>query len=268
MTWLRHGGIRITPENRIIHFRKRQMDPKHLDELVTLEETYWWHVAKRKLICNLLARHFPAPGRLLEGGIGSARNLLQFRDLGYDVAGFDISSDAVQRARMRGLDNVKLHDLSQPWPVEDGSLRVVVLLDVLEHLPNPIEVLRDMARTLEPNGGIVLTVPAIPWLYGDWDRALGHFCRYSPRLLRAQAAEAGLRIMSLGHWNSFTLPAAVIVRGWQRWTPVQGRAAEFPRVSSVTNCLLLQFAGIERWVTTTAGIPVPCGLSLVAVLTR
>ncbi len=243
------------------------MDPRHLDELAVLEETYWWHIAKRKLAASLLTRYFPTPGRLLEGGVGSAGNLQHFRELGYEVAGFDISDVAVERARSRGLTDVRVHDLTKPWPVGNGSLDVVVMLDVLEHLSNPVDVLRDVARTLRPGGGIVVTVPAIPWLFGDWDRALGHFRRYTSRLLRQQATEAGLNVMSLGHWNSFTLPAAVIVRSWQRLAPRHNRAAEFPRVGPITNSLLLCCADMERWVSS-ARLPVPCGLSLFAVLMR
>ena len=58
------------------------MDPSHLQELVTLEDSYWWHVAKRQLVTRLLQRYCPPPGRLVEGGIGSGRNLVEFSELG------------------------------------------------------------------------------------------------------------------------------------------------------------------------------------------
>ncbi len=64
------------------------MDPSHLTQLVELEDNYWWHIAKRKLVLRLLQRFAPAPGRLVEGGIGSGRNLVEFSRLGYDVTGF------------------------------------------------------------------------------------------------------------------------------------------------------------------------------------
>src|SRR3954464_12126816 len=46
------------------------MDPKHLEELIAVERGYWWHVAKRELVLEVLGRHFPPPARLVEGGIG------------------------------------------------------------------------------------------------------------------------------------------------------------------------------------------------------
>jgi len=240
------------------------MDATHLEELIQLEDSYWWHVAKRQLVSELLAEHFPPPGKLVEGGVGSARNLIEFRAAGYEVAGLDVMPAAVAHARQRGVDEVFEHDLGEPWPLAEASTRVVVLLDVLEHLADPVTVLRHARRTLEPGGGIVLTVPAYRWLFGDWDRSLGHFRRYSSRELRRQAAEAGFQVSWLSYWNAFTLPAACSVRGYQRCFPRQ-RTAEFPRVRPATNAMLLGMANAERWLMRKTGVP--CGLSLVAVLT-
>lgn len=241
------------------------MQASHLDELIELEDNYWWHVAKRRLVVELLGRHFPAPGRLVEGGVGSARNLSEFRELGYEVSGLDIMPEAVEHARSRGLDDVRHHDLGEPWPFPPSSVRVVVLLDVLEHLADPVAVLGHIRTILEPGGGVIVTVPAYKWLYGDWDRSLGHFRRYTAAELREHATAAGLRVERLAHWNSFTTPAAMAVRSWQRLRPA-GRAPEFPRVSPWTNRLLLSLAGVERqWLRRW---PTPFGLSLFGVLSR
>lgn len=241
------------------------MDTRHLAELAELEDGYWWHVAKRRLAVRLLARHAPPPGLLVEGGVGSSRNLVEFHRLGYAVAGLDVMPEAVDLARERGIDGVRLHDLQETWPVDDDSARAVVLLDVIEHLANPVLALERAWRALQPGGALVVTVPAYPCLYGDWDRALGHYRRYTAPLLREQAEQAGFRVRLLTHWNSFTLPAALAVRGWRRLFPRPG-AAEFPRVSPITNRLLLGCAAAERALI--GRVPVPCGLSLVGVLVK
>ena len=240
------------------------MDANHLDELVELEETYWWHVAKRELVLKLLNRYVPSRGLLIEGGVGSCRNLLEFRRQGYDVAGLDVMPEAVDLAHARDLNQVHLQDLAEPWPFDEGSACAVVLLDVLEHMADPVAALRQAHRALAPGGAVIVTVPAYEWLYGEWDRALGHYRRYTAGQLRSQAHEAGFEVQLLTHWNAFTLPAAVAVRGFQRLQP-RSAPAEFPRVSAWTNRLLLGFARIERSLI--GRLPVPCGLSLVGVLT-
>jgi hypothetical protein len=139
------------------------------------------------------------------------------------------------------------------------------MLDVLEHIPDPVAALRQAAATLDDRGGIVLTVPAIPALMGPWDRMLGHHRRYSPALLREHAREAGLRVSWLSHWNAFTLPAAVAVRALEKLGR-KGRSAEFPPVSPAVNAMLIAMARAERRVIATTRLA--AGLSLVGVLKR
>ncbi len=241
------------------------MEHHHLQELIELEEGYWWHTAKRALAASLLERHFPPPGLIVEGGIGSGRNLVEFRSRGYDVAGFDIMPQAVEHVRTRGIDQAEVHDLGQPWPVAQGSVRAVVMLDVLEHTADPVQVLQHARDTLAPGGGVLITVPAYPWLYSNWDKRLGHYRRYTTRELALQAKKASLEVVRLTHWNAFSLPAAVVVRMIDR---LRGRdaPAEFPRVSPGMNRLLQTAAAVERGWLTRCGAPF--GLSLVGVFRK
>ncbi|MEZ6062334.1 MAG: class I SAM-dependent methyltransferase [Planctomycetaceae bacterium] len=241
------------------------MDSSHLRQLVDLEDGYWWHVAKRQLVTRLLERFCPAPGHLVEGGIGSGRNLVEFREMGYQVTGFDLMPESVAHVRGRGIDDVRVHDLGQPWPVAPNSLRAVVLLDVLEHVEDPTQVLKYVHASLADDGAAIITVPAYPWLYSRWDEQLGHFRRYTVRELRRQAADAGFRVRWLNHWNSFTLPAAMAVRGWEKLFPRRDQP-DFPEVSALTNRALLSAAAAERWCMKAVGIP--AGLSLAGVLSK
>jgi len=241
------------------------LDAAHLQELIDLEESYWWHVAKRRLVVELLRRHVPPPGRLLEGGIGSARNLQEFQSMGYEVVGIDTMPAAVDCGRKRGVEQVLLHDLADDWPLEPRSLRAVVLLDVLEHVADPVTVLRNAKCCLRDDGAVVFTVPAYPLLMGEWDRQLGHYRRYNRRTIRQQAEAAGLRIGRLSHWNAFTLPPAIVVRALDRVLG-RDRRAEFPRVRPWLNSALLGCADVERaWLRR---FRVPAGLSLVGVLQK
>lgn len=241
------------------------MQASHLKQLVDLEDSYWWHVAKRQLVEKLLDRYAPAPGRLVEGGIGSGRNLLEFQARGYDVSGFDIMQESVDHVRSRGIEDVQVHDLQQPWPIADNSLKAVVLLDVLEHIEDPITVLKHAGKALQSDGAIMITVPAYPWLFGRWDEQLGHFRRYTVKEFRRQAAEAGFRVSWVSHWNSFTLPAALAVRGWEKVFPNRTEP-DFPEVGEITNRALLKAAAAERFCMDK--LPVPAGLSLAGVLTK
>ncbi len=239
------------------------MDPKHLEELIDVEQHYWWHLAKRELVVELLRRYFPPPARLVEGGIGGGGNLRALQQLGYQVTGFDLMAESVEHCRRVAQLDVHQHDLQEPWPVAPASADVVLMLDVIEHVPEPEKVLANAARILRPGGGIIVTVPAYPWLMGPWDRMLGHFRRYTRKMLQQQASTAGLKVAWLSHWNSFTLPPAVAVRTVERLF-TRKRSSEFPPVSPRVNRLLQTCArGERRWMRT---LPMPVGLSLVGVL--
>lgn len=241
------------------------MDVAHLHELVRLEQSYWWHAAKREVVRAALLRWCPPPGRLIEGGVGGGGNLLAWREMGYTVSGFDVSSEAVCRCRGDLSLDVVRHDLQEPWPIAPGTADVVVMLDVLEHLERPAVGLRYAAEALTPQGNLILTVPAIGSLMGPWDRMLGHHRRYTPRLLRKHAVEAGLRMKWLSYWNSFCLPVAYPVRRWQR-ARGRGHSPEFPQVSATMNRLLGVLAAGERRLMGISRIPI--GLSMIGVLVR
>src|SRR5258708_26926317 len=131
------------------HTTPQSMDREHLEELITVERGYWWHVAKRALVLDVLRRHFPPPARLIEGGVGGGANLVAYRDLGYKVSGYDMMPESVAHCHEMGIGDVRTHDLQEPWPIADGPARVVVLLDVLEHVADPVAVLRNAATTLD-----------------------------------------------------------------------------------------------------------------------
>ena len=199
----------------------------------------------------------------MEGGIGSGRNLLEFQELGYEAHGYDLLEASVEMAKNRGLEHVQTHDLHAPWPLEDGSASAVVMLDVLEHMAEPVPVLEHAARVLKPDGVVILTVPAYPMLFGKWDEILGHHRRYTRRTLRQHAEQAGFELSWCQHWNSFTLPIAMGLRLKERIWPKRD-AAEFPRVSNWVNSTLLGCAKVERSLLLRMGMP--CGLSIAGVL--
>jgi SAM-dependent methyltransferase len=241
------------------------VEAAHLKELMTLESSYWWHVAKQRLATSILRKYAPPPGCLVEGGIGAGGNLLYWQSLGYQVHGLDIMDESVDHARQRGLSSVHQHDLHEPWPVAHHSATAVVLLDVIEHLRDPVIALRHAANTLTDAGKIVFTVPAHPWLFNEWDERLGHFRRYTFSMIRSEVEQAGLRIVMMRPWNAVSLPIAVMLRTYRKVFPSR-TGAEFPRVSPFVNRSLIQIQDVERNLAS-RWLP-PFGLSIVGVISK
>jgi SAM-dependent methyltransferase len=98
------------------------------------------------------------PGKLLEVGCGDGYFLADAARHGWDVYGNDFDEVAIARARANGLDQVQVGDLTQAnYPAD--AFDAVVMSNVLEHLPNPIETLQECRRVLKPGGRLISITP-------------------------------------------------------------------------------------------------------------
>jgi SAM-dependent methyltransferase len=82
----------------------------------------------------------------------------------------------------------------------------VLLSNVLEHIENDGAAVRNFRRVLRPGGLLVLLVPALPWLFGSLDEAVGHHRRYLPRTLRTVVEENGFQLDQLEWMNLLGIP--------------------------------------------------------------
>lgn len=65
--------------------------------------------------------------------------------------------------------------------VSSGSVNFIYSLNVLEHIENDKDIINEFYRVLEPNGGILLYLPAFPCLYSSMDKLVGHYRRYTKK---------------------------------------------------------------------------------------
>lgn len=77
-----------------------------------------------------------------------------------------------------------------------------VCLNVLEHIEDDRQALRNMASVLNPGGVIVLIIPAFESLYGPIDHHLGHYRRYSHGSIRKLSESVGMRVRKSHYMNA------------------------------------------------------------------
>lgn len=100
--------------------------------------------------------------RILDVGCGDGLILQKLRDMGNEVWGIDVDSRSVQTARARGLHNIHCADLHTfvDRILPSGTyFDLVILFDVLEHLPYPLDTFRVLQGIINNEGLIVGTVP-------------------------------------------------------------------------------------------------------------
>lgn len=100
----------------------------------------------------------PSASRVLDVGAGTGEFLSYMQDEGYEVVGLEPSSKIGEKARGKGLE---IHNKTIEEFVKKGhgSFDVVTLFHVLEHVPNPIEVVESAYSLLSPGGILVVKVP-------------------------------------------------------------------------------------------------------------
>jgi len=77
----------------------------------------------------------------------------------------------------------------------------IVCLNVLEHIEDDVQALRNMHSLLKAGGRLVLYVPANPRLYCEIDRGVGHYRRYLIDGLLGKMKQAGFRVSHSRHHN-------------------------------------------------------------------
>jgi SAM-dependent methyltransferase len=131
----------------------------------------------------------------------------------------------------------------------------VMLLDVLEHQPDDDAFLRALLEKVPAGARLVLTVPALPLLWSDWDKQLGHYRRYTKAALRRVLAGCPVDIGEISYLFPEMVPPALLRK--QR----AATGAEFPELPRWLNRALYA-AG---WPSLLLRRAIPFGSSLLAV---
>lgn len=139
---------------------------------------------------------------------------------------------------------------------------VIAALDVLEHIDDDVEALRQMGRALRPSGGLIITVPQHPSIWSEADEWALHFRRYTRTGMRLKLTQAGFEIVRATSFVSLLLPAMLLSRLRLRRRPYDPLAElTLPQwLDAVLSTLLsLELTGIKR------GLSLPAGGSLMVV---
>ena len=144
----------------------------------------------------------PAGARLLDVGCALGCLLGVARERGFEAYGIDVNASAVARARGEFGDRVSAAALdAEPFP--GRRFHVVTLVDVLEHVPDPVALLAAVHRRLEPDGRILAVLPNAAGfvarvLRARWPHyAPEHLYHWTPSSLSALLDRSGYRVERL-----------------------------------------------------------------------
>lgn len=234
-----------------------------------LWERHWWWRSREALLLSWIAKLMEGRKcencRILDIGCGDGLFFDRLSSFG-EVEGLETDPSFASDPRWQG--RIRLGSLGEEAEIlPDASYDLVLMLDVVEHIADDIAALRAARSALKPGGHLLITVPALGWLWSRHDEWNEHYRRYNPRELERVLAAAGFEFGTMRYFFVWTV-GPMLVRRWLLSRTKSGAGGE-----AVDLALGIPPAPINRLLTLVSRaehalgryIPWPIGSSLLAV---
>lgn len=166
------------------------------------------HYFREGLILKSLRHYVPIHARILDAGSGNGSMSIRIGKAGYrDILGIDFSEAFVayagNRAKKERLDGVIQFQKGNllELDIESDYFNAVVSGEVLEHLEDDHQAVKEYKRVLKNGGFCIITVPAHPHLWDKNDEWAGHFRRYTKIQLLQLFVKNGFEIIRCTYWG-------------------------------------------------------------------
>lgn len=185
------------------------MDIKEFDTLLPLSSRHFWEQAKTAFFGDVLKRYIPNASRIGDIGCGDGVTLEKLVALypKSQIFGFDpeLSKELIAQICTRfSAADIQVSNDRKEFEIS-GKYGLLLMLDVIEHIPDAETFLFELKKHLAPGGTLLVSVPAYQKLYSKHDRSLGHIKRYHRKELVALLNESGFEVQESGYLFSLLL---------------------------------------------------------------
>lgn len=215
----KHGNLFVCPACGLWMLSKAEREafaaiPNKSDSTY-LEEEAGRRKASRKVLERI--EQLTTKGKILDIGSSAGFFLAEAKNRGWEATGIEFSNWSKKHAEEKfglAIYDQPLEKLN--WPAE--SFDAITMLDVIEHLTDPRQVLAEVKKILKSNGIFALTTPNIDSLAAKltkekWYAVLpGHLFYFSPRTLEKILVEAGFRVVRKKTHTRYFSPAYFFYR--------------------------------------------------------
>jgi SAM-dependent methyltransferase len=273
----------LVPPFEVLH-RDEEFDPSAFEVLARMQDDHFWYRGRHRYVLHALQSILAGTGSLgrgelrsidLGGGCGGwVKYLHRHASSTFsEIALADSSLRALRIARAGITGDVACYQadlMNLGW---EERWEVAFLLDVIEHLPDAVEALRQVNRALGPSGLLFVTVPALRCFWSYNDELASHRRRYSKQDLIGLAAQSGFTLLRAQYFLFFASPLLYLAR---RFPPdfksmtaheIRAHVARTHRtppapINGLLDGVMIAEEAIGRYIT------YPWGTSLLAVLRK
>jgi len=184
------GFIQCTDLDELVSFYENLEDPEY--ENGRNERL----LQERRVLLGL--KKFKPEGTLLDVGAGSGILVEAALEMGYKAEGIEPSKWLSETARKHGLP---IHLGTFPHQETPGPYDIITLVDVLEHVTNPLELMTDLRKGLKKDGILVIVTPDVKSIparllkYKWWHYRVAHVGYFNKKNLALLSQKAGLQLV-------------------------------------------------------------------------
>ena len=213
-------GLYVAP-TPVTH-RDDEYDPEGFNGLLNMQSRHFWYLGRHRFLLNAVRAEW-APDRIdsaggcavdLGGGCGGWIQYLEQRGAGLfaELALADSSKYALEAAGDVVSANVSRYQIDLLQLHWSDRWDVAFLLDVIEHIPDHAEAMRQIHEALAPGGLLFVTAPAFKCFWSYNDTLAKHVRRYNANDLRALARETGFEVQRIRYFMLFLSPLLLLSR--------------------------------------------------------
>ncbi len=193
-------------------------ETEHFDEFLEHRKKSFFYKGRAMIIEALLGKKI--------AGLLAGSNGIRVVDIGFGH-GTEIPKCLLDRSELVGVD-INFNSLSQIKKLGNSSVifvnadvldlpfkesfDVALLLDVLEHIEDDGKALASIQQVLKKDGILIIMVPAMPSMYGRFDKLAFHKRRYSAKDLKSKLTRAGFTVTKISYFFFFIFPFIYLFR--------------------------------------------------------
>lgn len=206
------------PSTPVTH-RDEEYDQSGFDMLFQMQEKHFWYRGRHRFLLAAVDRYTrlqqaPLSAVDLGGGVGGwVRYLADRRADRFQTLALADSSDTAltlaKNALPASAQRYQIDLMNLGW---ENQWDCAFLLDVIEHLPDDTEAVRQAAQALKPGGYLFITTPALKQFWSYNDELAHHLRRYNRNDYSDLAARTGLELCDARYFMFFLSPLYLLSR--------------------------------------------------------
>lgn len=198
------------PDISVVH-RNDEYEESGFQLLLNMQSKHFWYLGRHKFLLTSLKKHLTKPNQSvidLGGGVGGWTKYL-----------FDNAPEEVKEIAMGDSSDVALKGARKILPEEVGLYQVdlmnlqwksrwdvIFLLDVIEHCPDDVSILKQAYDALRPGGMLIVSTPALMYFWSHNDEYAKHLRRYSIADYKNLAEKTEFKLLDARYFMFFLSP--------------------------------------------------------------